>query len=333
MTILTAVLEALALAYALNVLVMIVFIIWQIGRGYSLQTLQQPQNRLAGTGVTFREVREEPGYTIIHIVEDGIERIVYTPTARRHETPVLLAHGMWHGAWCWEPWQKALAEKGWESVAYSLPGHGRSPVQRPIFACTLDYYLAFLRDEVNRLPRKPVLIGHSMGGALTQWYLKHIGDDLPAAVLAAPWTSHNAYRDSLPSVARLDLLGAVLMTFTWDARPLMRNPRVAARALLSPQAEVSPDDLFAKLGSEAGLVMMMHNPPGWHPRENLRTPMLLLAGQADALIPLDALRRSAEFYRAQFVIVPGAGHNLMMESSQRQTVESICGWLEQQAIA
>lgn len=34
-----------------------------------------------------------------------------------------------------------------------------------------------------------MLIGHSMGGALTQWYLKY-GRSLPAAVLVAPWPSH-----------------------------------------------------------------------------------------------------------------------------------------------
>ena len=83
-------------------------------------------------------------YEISHTVQDGIERIVYTPQVKRSATPILMQHGMWHGAWCWEPWQELFAEWGWESVAFSLPGHGKSPTQRPIRWCTLGYYVKFL---------------------------------------------------------------------------------------------------------------------------------------------------------------------------------------------
>ena len=119
-------------------------------------------------------------YTISHTVQDGIERIVYTPEVKRFEMPILMQHGMYHGAWCWQFWQELFAEWGWESIAISLPGHGQSPVQRPIRWCTLGYYLRFLAAEIERLQQRtfqrPILMGHSMGGALTQWVLKYVGD-------------------------------------------------------------------------------------------------------------------------------------------------------------
>ena len=37
-----------------------------------------------------------------HEVENGIERVTYIPEQRRFDTPILMQHGMWHGAWCWE---------------------------------------------------------------------------------------------------------------------------------------------------------------------------------------------------------------------------------------
>jgi pimeloyl-ACP methyl ester carboxylesterase len=129
-------------------------------------------------------------YTLHQHSENGIEWVSCIPTNRRHQTPLFLQHGMWHGAWCWEEWQILFASWGWESHAISLPGHAGSPVQRPIRWCTLAYYWRFMRDAIAQLPTKPILIGHSMGGALTQWYLKEF-DDLPAAVLVAPWLSHN----------------------------------------------------------------------------------------------------------------------------------------------
>ncbi len=286
-----------------------------------------PQNRLRGAGKTFEEKRETETYIVLRMVEDGIERITYAPKQRKHETPILMAHGMWHGAWSWESWQKLFAEWGWESISYSLPGHAKSPVQRPIWLCTLDYYLAFLRDETNRLPRKPILMGHSMGGALTQWYLKFIGDDLPAAILVAPWTSHSVMKDSMPLFLKIDPLGVLLTFLKWHAGPLARNPKVAARALTTGGAILSPEELFTRLDIESAVATLQHNPPFWTPPQNLKTPILLLAGERDAIVPFEGMKRSAEFYRANFIAVPEAGHNLMMEKSCRETAQEINDWL------
>ena len=49
-------------------------------------------------------------YTITHTVQDGIERIVYRPEVKRFETPILMQHGMYHGAWCWQSWQELFAQ-------------------------------------------------------------------------------------------------------------------------------------------------------------------------------------------------------------------------------
>ncbi|HEY77013.1 MAG TPA: alpha/beta fold hydrolase [Thermoflexia bacterium] len=270
------------------------------------------------------------GHTVSHTVEDGIERIVYIPEERRFETPILMQHGMWHGAWCWEPWQKLFAEWGWESIAFSLPGHGGSPVQRPIRWCTLGYYLRFLTAEVERLPRRPVLMGHSMGGALTQWYLRYRGD-LPAAVLVAPWTSHNM----LPAVfrfVRLDPVGFFLCFLTLTTTPAVRTPQRAARMFVTEGALLSPEELHARLGPESLWVLLQYNPLLWSPAEATRTPMLWLAGEKDALIAEPEQRRSAAHYGAEYVVVKGAGHSLMMERSYRQTAETIRDWLSEQGI-
>jgi len=303
------------------------FVFWQLIAASNMHTLKTQQNKLLGTGKTFEEIHKTESYTISHTVMDGIERIVYTPKQLHHETPILMAHGMWHGAWCWEAWQKLFAEWGWESIAYSLPGHAKSPVQRPVWLCTYDYYLAFVRDEVDRLSRKPILMGHSMGGGLAQWYLRHIGDDLPAIVLVAPWTSHNAAAESGPLFLKLDPLGLLRISLAWNARPFVNTPQRAARALITDNALLSPEELFARLGTESALVLMQHNPPFWHPVENIKTPMLLVAGEKDAVVPVEGLRWSAKHYHADFVVIPNAGHNLMMEKSYKETVQQINDWL------
>lgn len=265
-------------------------------------------------------------------VEDGIERIVYRPALPRFETPVLLQHGMWHGAWCWEPWQKFLAERGWESHAFSLPGHAGSPEQRPIRWCTMGYYLKFLKAEVGRLDRKPILMGHSMGGALAQWYLKKLADDLPAAVLVASWTSHSTFGDGLIPLMSRDFWGAMMIFATLSGNPFVRSPERAAQTLITEGALLTPEELHSKLGPETALGLNQHNPPFWSPPRNIGTPLLWVAAGRDATITTKGARASAEFYGADFICIDDDGHNLMMERNYLDTITQIENWFADREI-
>jgi len=271
-------------------------------------------------------------YTISKDIINGIEHIRYTPHNKRYETPILMQHGMWHGAWCWWLWQERLAEWGWESISISLPGHGESPTQRPLRFATLSYYLPFIKQVVDSLPVKPILMGHSMGGALTQWYFKHHGD-LPATVLVAPWVSHSALKDSMLQLMRDDFIGMAMGFFTLTADTWVRNPEVTGKKLISDNAVISAEELHEKLGGESLIVTWQHNPPFWSPAKSIDTPMLWLAGELDTLISTKAEQRSAEHYGADFHIIPDAGHNLMMEHNYEATAQLIYDWLIRQNIS
>ncbi len=306
--------------------------LYQLFKCDVVKTLQSPLDP-APPHKPFSETTETETYIRQHTLEDGIERIVYTPQVRRHTTPIVMQHGMWHGAWTWELWQKRLAELGWETHAHSLPGHGRSPVRRPIARCTLDYYLAFLKAEIDRLPTRPVLMGHSMGGALTQWYLKYVDNDLPAAIPVAPWTSHSMFKDGTLRLIAYDPIGILMMLKTWDATPLVRpGPGSGARFLAGPNAVIPLDEITRRLGPESTLVLYQHNPPFWYPPTQIRAPLLWVAGEDDPLLVEPAQRRSADFYHADYYVAPKARHNVMMEHNYLETVEAIHTWLERKNI-
>lgn len=74
---------------------------------------------------------------------------------------VVLVPGMWHGAWCWEAVQQALASRGVESVAVELP---RKAIEggRDDFVGHCEYLQRVLRDIGGSV----VLVGHSYGGAV-----------------------------------------------------------------------------------------------------------------------------------------------------------------------
>ena len=97
---------------------------------------------------------------------------------------VVLVHGAWHGAWCWdEHFLDFFAAKGHRSLAVSLRGHGRSPATSGIRFCSIADFVDDVASVADGPPTQPVVIGHSMGGFVVQKYLESHG--APAAALLA----------------------------------------------------------------------------------------------------------------------------------------------------
>ena len=75
---------------------------------------------------------------------------------------VVLVHGAWHGAWCWERVIPGLVDHGVRTVALDLPGHGADP--GPL--ADLHGDVARVRQMLDGLDEPALLVGHSYGGAV-----------------------------------------------------------------------------------------------------------------------------------------------------------------------
>ena len=148
-------------------------------------------------------------------------------------------------------------------------------------------------------------------------------------MLVAPWVSHSTVLDGTLRIMSVDPMVGLLTSLAWSAAPWVRNPKRAARLLTTAGAIISPEELHDRLGPESCIVVFQHNPPFWTPPDDVRTPLLWLTGEKDATISVPGATRSAAFYQAEHIIVPEAGHNLMMEASYRETARSIVEWLEE----
>ena len=75
---------------------------------------------------------------------------------------IVLVHGAWHGAWCWELVKDRLEAAGVDVVAVDLPGHGAS--REPMTDLHGD--AAAVTSALDTVDGPVVLVGHSYGGAV-----------------------------------------------------------------------------------------------------------------------------------------------------------------------
>jgi pimeloyl-ACP methyl ester carboxylesterase len=75
---------------------------------------------------------------------------------------IVLVHGAFGGAWCWEPVIPGLEAAGHEVTAIDLPALGED--QTPPGDVTLDSYADRAVEALEAGDEPAVLVGHSMGG-------------------------------------------------------------------------------------------------------------------------------------------------------------------------
>ena len=160
-----------------------------------------------------------------------LEHRVMMPAVRRYTRPLLLIHGAWHGAWCWEPAMQDFARRGFEVHAISLRGHGESDHPRDFNLCGINDYLRDIAAAIAGIEPTPIVIAHSMGGFLMQHYLAR--QNLPGLVLLCAIPHTGAFRFLFDWACHH--LGAVVQTvLTLNTRYLVGTPRLAQEAFFRP---------------------------------------------------------------------------------------------------
>jgi pimeloyl-ACP methyl ester carboxylesterase len=268
-----------------------------------------------------------------------LETLVRTPARPRPGSPrLLLVHGICVGAWVWEEhFMPYLADAGFEVHALSLRGHGGSEGRERLNDWRLKDYTDDLRRTAAALSDRPlVVIGHSLGGAVLQDWLRmggnaggNAGGKVAGAALLAsvpPWgLAWSAWQMLLSSpdlfhqLTRLDGRGAATL-----------DPAVMRRNLFSGDL---PDATYARFirrvqGESRHVGVELQ---GWRPFAPApwqAPPMFVLGGQADRFIDANAVRGTAAYYGVLPTLVPRLAHALMLESRWEDAAQPLRGWLE-----
>lgn len=264
--------------------------------------------------------------------DDGLE-LALTIWPARQATPrwtFVVAHGLGEHAGRYQGFSEWFCARGAEVYAADHRGHGRSGGPRGDSPS-----LSALVDDLDRVvtfahppPGRPlVLIGHSMGGAIAIAYALAHPERIERAVFSAP-----ALRVKQRVPPWMALLGRV-MPVVWptltlgsglNTALLSRDPQVVEAYRHDPLVH---DRISARLYRETigrGKDLIALAP-------QLRTPFLLLHGEADGLIDP---RGSAQFFRratgglGTYRSYPGLYHEIFNEPEREQVFADILDWLE-----
>lgn len=255
---------------------------------------------------------------------ETVEHTVQRPEERTREFPLFFQHGAWQGAWCWNRFLDYFSSLGYEAHAISLPAHGKSSMKKgSINRYSLQDYVDCMASEVAKVSPKPVLVGHSMGGAIVQKYLETHG--VPGAVLLASVPVRGFIGGAL-RLLRRSPWQAIKTALLMDGYALVETPDLAAVHLLSADTSIDLQDFHSHLVPESIRAFLSILSPSLHP-EKVSSPVLVLAGGKDALLSLEEERMTASALNAKFVVFPGQAHNLMMEPAWRQVADAIDAWV------
>jgi pimeloyl-ACP methyl ester carboxylesterase len=231
---------------------------------------------------------------------------------------------------------------GLHVIALDLPGAGQSERRHD-----LDPRLATTADQVSRILadldlHRPILLGHSHGGAVAMSLAARHRQSVGSLVLISP--AHPYFREGDPLInfylSPPGQMFAHLMP--WFPEWVQM---IGLRSMAGPQSWDTPDrlkpyrDNLRTPGTMAHLLRLLQT---WHNdmsglrralRRHLETPALLLWGDCDRAVPIRSapeLRR--HFLHSDMITLPGVGHRPAEEAPQL-VAGFVRTWLEREVPA
>lgn len=224
-----------------------------------------------------------------------------------HETsrpPLVLIHGAGGHHLFWPPHIRRLP--GWTVYAIDLPGHGESPSAPE---STIGGYASRVLDWMRaEAMTEAILVGHSMGAAIaltaalrsqavSGMVLLGAGSALP---VAPEFIQLSESRETFQEAVNLMVRGS----FSRETDP--RFVELARQRLLAEDPTVFHMDFVACSHFDVGRQL-----------DQITCPALVVCGEADRMTRPDQNKALAEgLPDGELVIVPGAGHMVMLEQPE-----------------
>jgi pimeloyl-ACP methyl ester carboxylesterase len=242
---------------------------------------------------------------------------------------------MMGGGWYWENYKSYFEGKGYRCITPTLRFHDMNPegIPNPALGTTslLDY-AGDLIEEIEKLGEKPVIMGHSMGGLLTQM----VGSRVPAEALVLLTPASPAGINILkPSVIKTFFSTQLKWGF-WR-KPMRLTLKEATYSMLQLFTPEEQREIYNKYVYESGRAAFEMGFWFFDRRKASRVdeseitcPVLVIAGKLDRITPHSVVQKIAEKYRvvSTYKLFDNHSHWVVAEPGWEEIADYVNSWLE-----
>jgi non-heme chloroperoxidase len=251
-------------------------------------------------------------------------------------TPVVFIHGLWLLASSWDRWAAVFEEAGYTALTPGWPDDPETVDEananpQAFAGKTIGQVADHFSEVIGKLQRKPIVVGHSFGGLLTQIIAGRGLAEVSVAVDPAP------FRGVLP--LPISALRA--------AMPVLQNPANRKRAVAlsykrfrfafaNAVSEQEAKELYRTFavpapGAPLFQAATANLNPGTEAKVDTATadrgPLLIISGEKDHTVPWAIANAS---YKKQLhnpgvteiAEIPGRGHALTIDSGWRKVADA-----------
>lgn len=246
---------------------------------------------------------------------------------------VLLIHGAWMNATCWDGFKARYEAAGHTVVAPSWPlvpddvAAARANVDPGLKDIGIGEIVAYYAEIAKDLPEPPVLVGHSFGGLIVQLLLDQGVGQAGVAIDSAPPkgvkpTGRAALASFKPSFAAGRVHTMSIGAFSRGFANTLEDE--LQRELWERYAVPTPGKPFGQVLRSTGNEVHWDNPE--------RPPLLLIAGEEDHTISAVMNERNAQLWEAspavtELVVMPGRDHALIVTPGWEEVADTALNWL------
>lgn len=249
---------------------------------------------------------------------------------------IIFIHGMFQNAKSWDRWVEFFTAKGYHCIAESWPLHEGEPANLRANppAGLGELRLATVIEKYRQLaaaqPEKPIIIGHSVGGLITQVLVNEglaqlgvpISSVAPNAMISIDW---GFAKNS-----------ALIMNPLKGDEPFLMDLEGFQGAFANTLSVESVKEPFEKTATHDSRNVLRDclGDDGKVDLDLPHVPLLFIAGEEDQIIPYELCEKNAEAYTDKlssttFQKFAGRSHFICYEPGYEEVMNTVSEWIAQ----
>lgn len=247
---------------------------------------------------------------------------------------IVFIHGLFMNPKSWDTWIKFFEEKGYKCHAPAYAYHEGSParlrinIDKELGNITFGQVIESLSAFIDKLPEKPILIGHSMGGLAVQKLIELnkgvagicIDPAPPKGIMSFKWSFLKA---NLSTINPLKGNSVCVPTVEWFQYAFC-NTMTLGQTQIEFDKFVVPESRNIPRSSTKN--------DGKIDFKKAHNPLLIIAGEKDHIIPASLNRKNFEAYKdktsiTEFKVFSDRTHYICGQENWQEVATFIREWI------